>query len=266
MHPSAALLASIDFAQAQSAPTPVWLTAAIAAGSAVFGALAGGYATYRANLALEVKRRTARVAIRRKAKVYTPLRAHLLELQQAMEQDAHLDRGVARVHPADKGFPRRPAFWLWEDLVADGRGLTSPSRTVAQRLDAVGPANDALNQALEASDEIFSRHGRPAYEQLTGRELLRDWPSAGRRAEVIRDREGLWALFSPPFMAESDRGVEMSEAFRARLAGQPDVTHVRARVVEAERVLAGAVSQALEALEEAMRRTAERYEQEQPEE
>lgn len=244
---------------------PVWLTAVIAAGSAVFGALAGGYATYQANLALEVKRRTARVAIRRKAKVYTPLRAHLLDLQQAMEQDAHLDRGVARVRPDDKGFRRRPAFWLWEDLVADGRGLTSPSRTVAQRMDAVGPAIDALNQALEASDEVFSRHGRPAYEQLTGRKLLMDWPSAGRRAEVIRDREGLWDLFGR-FVPESDRSVEMNEAFRVHLAGQPDVTQVRARVIEAERVLAGAVSQALQALEEAMRRTAERYEQEQPEE
>jgi hypothetical protein len=259
------LLASIDFAQAQSAPTPVWLTAVIAAGSAVFGALAGGYATYRANLALEVKRRTARVAIRRKAKVYTPLRAHLLELQHATEQDAHLDRGVARVRPNNKGHPRDPAFWLWEDLVADGRGLTSPSRTVAQRLDAVGPAIDALNQALEASDEIFCRHGRPAYEQLTGRKLLMGWP-AGRRAEVIRDREGLWDLFGRPFVPENDRSVEMNEAFRAHLAGQPDVTQVRARVIEAERVLAGAASQALQALEEAMRRTAERYEQEQPEE
>jgi hypothetical protein len=48
---------------------PLWATAVVAISAALLGSLVGGYASFKANEALELSRRRARAQIRRKAKI-----------------------------------------------------------------------------------------------------------------------------------------------------------------------------------------------------
>jgi hypothetical protein len=61
------------------------MTACVAVLAALLGAGVGGYASFKGSDALESKRRTARSMIRRKAKVYTPIREELIELRESQQ-------------------------------------------------------------------------------------------------------------------------------------------------------------------------------------
>ena len=109
---------------------PFWQTAIVAVVAALLGSLVGGYASFRASEALEQRRREARAKIRRKAKVYTPIRSELLELQAARDQNAVFDsRGIIREPPPPYINPAA-SLHLWKDLVDDGRALTAVSETI----------------------------------------------------------------------------------------------------------------------------------------
>lgn len=106
---------------------PFWQTAVVAVGAALLGSLVGGFASFRASEALEQRRREARTKIRRKAKVYTPIRSELLELQEARKRGAVFDsRGILREPPPPYVNPAA-SLYRWKDLVDDGRALTAAS-------------------------------------------------------------------------------------------------------------------------------------------
>ena len=71
-----------------------WVTSAVAVGAALLGSFGGAVGLYYASVVLEDRRRKALSEIRRKAKVYTPIREELIALRRAIAEDRHLIVGV----------------------------------------------------------------------------------------------------------------------------------------------------------------------------
>lgn len=256
------LLALTLLATSERGGDPAWVTAGVAASSVVLGALVGGFASYGANVALENRRRKARAAVRRKAKVYTPLRAELRGLREALEKDEHLQWKIGRTEPDQRGFDQGPRFYRWDQLVADGRATTSASQAVRVRIEAVGAAIDGFNRSLEKATEVFSTVGRPLYTDVMGKELsLVEWPHVGDRAEVIRDTGDVWGLFGVG-NAEREQNKSAAAEFRERFTAIPEVQQARESVASTDRTLLFSIEAAVSELEAAMERIAERYEKE----
>jgi len=130
-----------------------WLTAAVAVGAALLGSFGGAIGLYYASVRLEGRRRKALSEIRRKAKVYTPIREELIALRRAIAEDHHLSVGVRRERSADE-WPRDvPLLVIWREFVDDGRANTTASASVREVLGRMEEATNVFNLALKATQE-----------------------------------------------------------------------------------------------------------------
>lgn len=242
---------------------PFWVTAGVALASALLGAAVGGYASFRANEALEIRRREARAMIRRKAKVYTPIREELVSLQAALASGNHLGyRGILREVPQQQTMRPVPVLALWADMVEDGRAQTSASTTVRELLDRVERHVDAFNAVLEEKRVIIEERGDAVLGALGGSPAIQNWIDSDLE-HLVRDQFDELSLLNsgleghPAFNHPS----EFVEAWKRDEAGQSAIRAVR----EAEAALTDSVSAAIEELNAAMTRIANRYEHESPE-
>jgi hypothetical protein len=93
----------------------------------------------------ERRRRKALSEIRRKAKVYTPIREELIALRRAIAEDRHLSDGVHRKR-SDNQWPRdAPLLVIWREYVEDGRANTMASPSIREVLGRVEGATDVFN-------------------------------------------------------------------------------------------------------------------------
>jgi hypothetical protein len=135
---------------------PLWATAAVAIVAALLGSIVGGYASFRANYAMELARRRARAQVRRKAKIYTPIRSELLALREACARGVHMDYWLI-VRGIPPGVIRKPAsLHIWKDLVNDGRAGTAASKRIAALLDHVDACAETLNQQVLSARTLFA--------------------------------------------------------------------------------------------------------------
>jgi hypothetical protein len=242
---------------------PDWLPVAIAGGAAVLGAIAGGFASYFANERLETRRREARAAVRRSAKVYTPLRSQLIALSAVLDKDEHLMWGKVSRRGGDED-DRTPRFDFWDQLVEDGRATTSVTKPIRERLQTVVAAIDEFNRSVEAADRVFRSHGERIYLDVTGQPMTRvDWPGHRMRVEIVRARDQTWELFGFTEQ-EKQQNAEKDKQFRDRFNAVDDVANARGRIEASEESLKSAIRDAQIALEQAMERIARKYEKEAP--
>jgi hypothetical protein len=177
---------------------PVWATVVIAAGSAVVGALAGGVATYKASSRLEKKLRDARAAIRRKAKIYSPLRSDLRDLLDNLESPNALRRIETEPWPRYRfgGL----YFTAWEEMKEDGRALTLGKRP-AKAMATVATAIALFNEEFERNQALAVQITRQALDSHP--EANHDWQGAPDLRHFI------------------DNSIEPHEVGIVRVAGEP---------------------------------------------
>ncbi len=134
-----------------------WVTASVAIGAALLGSFGGAIGLYYASIRLEGRRRKALSEIRRKAKVYTPIREELVALRRAIAKDQHLRIGVRRERSDDQWPRDAPLLVIWREFADEGRATASPS--VREALGRVEAAADAFNPVLATTRRAFGERG-----------------------------------------------------------------------------------------------------------
>lgn len=246
---------------------PWWVTPVVAIVAALLGAAVGGFASFLANDRLERRRREARAAIRRKAKVYTPIRQELVDLMKALDEDAHLRKGINRTRPESGAFRRgEPDLFRWDEMRSDGRALTAASDRVRRQLEEVNRGADAFQQEVGRGVEVFDRVGRRIYREITGSDTtLVSWVHGDEVANALRDRMEQTHLFG--FSSnEREENREATASFAELFRQDEEVQTTMARIREAEGEMRRATVGAIAELDRGMEHIAARYEREVPDE
>jgi hypothetical protein len=250
-----------------------WVTASVAVGSALLGSGFGAVGSYYASVVLEDRRRKAVSAIRRKAKVYTPIREELIALRRAIAEDRHLSEGV-RLKRSENQWPRNaPLLVIWREFVEDGRANTTASPNVREALERVEGATDVFNLALKAtrstfderSDAIVERSGfTPDYPHQLRREFEALYRHGARNARIFRIHP---SPSNPhrdvsPLTSLPELPTQEQEAFVSLWEGDEAVRDAATKLGETECGLNEAAESAIAVLDEAMKRIADKYEHE----
>ena len=250
-----------------------WITAIVAVGAALLGSFGGAIGLYCASIALEGRRRKALSEIRRKAKVYTPIREELIALRRALAEDRHLSGGVRRERSDGRWSRDAPLLVIWREFVDDGRANTTASASVREALERVEGATDVFNLALGAAHHAFKERGdviveqsgfTPDYPGQLRSEFEALYRRGVREARIFRVRPGpsdphrdVSPLTSAPatLTPEQEKFVTLWEADEA-------VRDAATKLGEAERGLDKAAAEAIAELDAAMKRIADNYEHE----
>ena len=147
----------------------------------------------------EGRRRKALAEIRRKAKVYTPIRAELVSLQRAIGEGRHAGyRGILRERPEYQTMVPAPVLVIWREFVEDGRANTTASARVTAALDGVDAAADSLNDPMTVARGTFKERGEAIAEQSGFSPAVTNWYESEFQALI---RHGLRSsgAFSNPF-------------------------------------------------------------------
>jgi hypothetical protein len=246
-------------AKSMEEPLDVSLTIGIAAGSALLGAVAGGMASFQASVALDGRRRKARAAIRRKAKVYTPIRAELRALRT--ETTKAIVWGIDRQESDPDPPVRGPKWRLWLVLKADGRATTAASVDVSKCLDHLEMAIDDFENGRKQALKCFSAVGYRVYKEVTGRDmkLMNAWDSGGDLLDALEDKEEVW---SPLGIVDRSQPTDYFPEFREKFNGSPGVTEMRTLIYRVLDELETAIDQAIAELDKSMASIARKYERE----
>ncbi len=250
-----------------------WITAIVAVGAALLGSFGGAIGLYRASIALEGRRRKALAEIRRKAKVYTPIREELIALRRAIAEDRHLGVGVRRERSHDQWPRDAPLLVIWREFVDDGRANTTASANVREALGRVEDAADVFNVALNDARSTFKERGDALVEQSgftpdypghlasEFEALYRHGVRSARIYHVYPDPSDPHGDVSPRTSAPDTLTAEQ-EAFVSLWEGDEAVRDAAAKLGEAERALDAAAEEAIAVLDAAMKRIADNYEHE----
>jgi hypothetical protein len=238
-----------------------WVTALVAVGAALLGSIAGALGSYLASTRQEDRRRQALSEIRRKAKVYTPIRKELLVLKRAIHEGRHLNGGISRELPDVQGWSRAPVLLTWHELTEDGRAKASANASVRAALDHVEHCADEVTEAVNAILPAFIERG----DALTARSgfspQVRHWqPSAYQSIMRVgmRDSDVFKVYGDAPSQVDSPE----AERFIAAWEGDEAVQAVVRRLRTAEEAMTAAIDEAVGALDAAMTKIAEKYERE----
>jgi hypothetical protein len=235
---------------------PLWATAVVAVLAALLGAAVGGYASFRASEALEIRRRRARSQIRRKAKIYTPIRQELLALREAWQTGSHMGTWLIVRDEPPPVIHRPASLHLWKDLVEDGRAMTAVSHKVKGLLDQVDVCADALNREVLAARETFAERGVAILATLGQEPRVQNWVETDTGALLRGHFEDLNIIYSVP--------DDLRGRFIALWESDPAVADRTAGVHEVDVALRTALDAAIAELGDAMQRIAEKYENESP--
>jgi len=236
---------------------PVWMTVVIASGSAVVGAVVGGVATYLASSRLEKRLRTARAAIRRKAKIYTPLRSDLRDLLSYLESSDRLTR--IDTEPWARRRYGGLTFATWEEMKEDGRDLTLAKKP-AEAMAKVAAAIDAFNQEFDRGEVLAKEITREALKAHP--DANHDWPSAPNLWRFIDHsiQPHEVGIETRPGEPADSRTPRVHQEVVALIERDPRTTSLVASVSTAIDDLRASLRAAIKTLEESMKAIANRYE------
>jgi cytochrome c556 len=250
-----------------------WVTASVAVGAALLGSFFGAIGLYYASVRLEGQRRKALSEIRRKAKVYTPIREELVALRRAIAEDRHLDYGVLRDR-SDNHWARNPPYLvIWREFVDDGRANTTASPRIREALARMEGSADAFNKALKAARDTFQERGDAITEQSG---FTADWPGQlGNEFKTLYRHGVREARIYREYPSPSDPHKDVSPLRRAPATLTVEQTAfvnlweadeamrgAATKLGEAERGLAEAAEATIAELDKAMKRIADDYEHE----
>lgn len=237
-----------------------WTTAVVAVVAALLGAVVGGIATFVANDRMESRRRLARASIRRKAKVYTPIRHELIALTNAIDSGSHLQFGIHTVPPEERFHLNGPRVFLWDEMKRDGRGLSSAAANVRSALDAVDAEIREFNNRRTEMADVLERQGRAHFESVTGAPTtMVEWVHGNTLEALVRSDDFTESLFGYGHPSDSD-AVHARAAVVEKCTSDPEVQAALTALNQATTSLHRTANLAIQTLEGAMARIAERYE------
>jgi hypothetical protein len=239
-----------------------WL---ISGGSAILGAFAGGYATYKASARLDDRVRARQSAIRRKTKIYVPLRSALLTFQSQLEDDRHIEHGIYVDPPGAYEVRNHPTLGLWMSMKEDGRAL-SASRRIYNEMDRLVDEAARFNEIRKDADAVFARVGRELVvaQNQNVTVSMETWPWGFYvTAQIYNDARDGWALFGIPQLDPAR--VQDFERFRASFNADDDAKNARLKLKTADDLIRDQGMKALNALEGAITSIGQKYEKEHPE-
>ena len=242
-------------------------------GAALLGSFAGALGLYYASVRLESRRRKALSEIRRKAKVYTPIREELVALRRVIAEDRHLSEGIRRERPDRQWMRNAPLLVIWREFVDDGRANTTASPRVREALGRVEDATDAFNAALEEAHNIFRERGDVIAEQSGFTPDFHGWQQREFRTllrDGVRDARIYHEYVSPsdphkdvsPLMSAPATLTAEQTAFITQWEGDRAVRDATKKLTEAESGLGDTANEAIAELDAAMKRIADDYEHE----
>jgi hypothetical protein len=246
---------------------PLWATALIALAAAFIGAIAGGYASYRASVASDKRVREARAAIRKKAKLYTPLRSEIISLQEDIEEQPA--RSI--LTPATDSYYHfrytdRPGFYLWDEMTEDGRALSaSPlvQSVMAELHKAIDRYNGGLKEVERILNPVFHAAAKEAGLKLYGGASVDSYLN-----DVLNRSEGNWMHLGGYDMAAADASQREEKLARQRrrmqeiLVESEEAKQGRMLIAQRKAELSSALGKARLQLESTMRSIATKYEME----
>lgn len=244
----------------QKGGEPAWLTAVIAVGSALLGSTVGGYASFRASEAMEIRRRRARAQLRRKAKVYAD--PHRAAGASGSQKEGRILGywGIMREPPP--GVMRQPAsIYHWRQLVEDGRAQTAASDRVRDLLNTVEARVDRINGLAVKLKEVFTERAEAILAELGESPKIQNWVDSDVEEMVAGRFDDLGLLGTRYGEAVSDH---VAEKFEATWKADEAIREVLEEARQADRDLAAALDTAIAELDRAMRSIARRYEHESP--
>lgn len=236
---------------------PLWATAAVAIAAALLGSVVGGLASYQVNVSLENRRREARTKIRRKAKIYTPIRDELVAMRDAV-QDGRVLRGIAREEPPRRTMLMAPTLYLWSDLVRDGRAATSASTKVAERLTKLDDAADALNEAIKDMTQRFEERGPKISSRFGLTPTVNNWIHSDYLKLFQQEYDDLYLIGRGPGGTQPDAAT--ADAFIQAWERDDVVRTARDSVEQTLDTFKSSLDLALNEVEDAMQRIAKKYE------
>ena len=237
-------------------------TAVVAAASAILGAITGGIASFKANVALDNRRRRARAAIRRKAKVYTPLRAESIALSRAMDQDEHFAWGIDTKERNPEWPDKGPVWRLWPALKEDGRAATAASRKIVRALDRAEEDIAHFEGKRMQAFSVLAEVGYETYEKIVGEQMtiVNAFDSGTALLEVFRNEDGeVWYPF------QRTAGEAHFGALRASLNANARVQGLRETLEASNLRLRAGIATAIDELEAGIASIARRHEMEEVE-
>jgi hypothetical protein len=238
-------------------------TAVVAIGATLVGSLVGAYGSFRASVSLENRRREARAAIRRKAKLYTPLRQELKLCRERLAEGRQFGPfGVAR-DPTPTISPP-PELLVWRQFVEDGRAM-SASKRVRSALDGVEQRADEFNGAMQTTTRVFNDRGAALLADLGSSPAVINWLSADLDPLMKHEFASLnilGTLVGPVPTTSPELQGQFETAWRQDAA----IAEAESALTQADRALSDAVEEALHALEKEMEQIATKYEREIPDE
>jgi hypothetical protein len=238
---------------------PWYVTAGVALAAALFGSVVGVVSTYQMNVRQDKRHRVERAEIRRKAKVYTPIRAELLALRNDIAQDKHLSSGILR---ADRGYRTQenpPELYVWRGFVEDGRALSSASERVRKALDDLDEQADTFNTALSDATAIFQERADAMFESLGIKPPWPNWVQSGSGFPFLV-RHRFDQMFSGPL--DNELKGEVLQAFTEAWNHDSQISAVSQSFAGTEAALRKSLVDAIDDVETAMQRIAQKHEHE----
>jgi hypothetical protein len=238
---------------------PWYVTASVALGAALLGSVVGAVSTYRLNVALDNRSREARAEIRRKAKIYTPIRAELLALRDAIARDEHLNyfQGILREDRGYRTMVNPPELYFWRQYTEDGRAMASASARVGAALDALDSAADAFNAALHKARDVFQERGDVILGAAGIETNVSNWIGA-EAVPLIHRRFA--DLFSGPIPQPLD--AAMADRLRQSWDDDAAINAADSVLHDAVTTLRTSLDAAITEVERAMQRIARKHESE----
>jgi hypothetical protein len=253
------------FAVAATAPVhvtlsePLIVTALVAIGAAVVGAVVGGIVTYRVSLAAEEKRREELAKIRRSRKTYRPLRDELTALRNAMDAQAHL--GFGRITRSDPGplFRSQANLWQWSEIVDDGRAAIAVSNSMRKVLDGVNEAADEFNLTVERAQVGVKQRAETLVSEMNIPVQMLHWEVQDFVPLVRMHLDGQLHIVD---QLGSNTLSPQHGALVAAWRADPIAQEWHERVTRVDAELSRHVDEAIDALDAAMVEIARKYERE----
>ena len=247
------------FASSTSSDSEVVL-ALVGVAAALLGAVVGGGLSYWGSIALHKRAQRARAAIRRKAKLYTPLRAQLVELLEHLDLPDRYHLPIQREGDVPQTLQPRPHFTLWSEMVEDGRSV-SIAKSIRDSIERSVFAIDAFNSTLSEVQSVVDEVGRDSYHRVMGEDLsLVNWASSGGTDAVILERDDL-----NMFWDDRDQNLDNEARIRSLISEDPRIERARQKMRSSDNQLKSALRASVDDLEGAMQRIARKYEHEPPE-
>ena len=237
--------------------TPEIVVGLVGVAGALLGAVVGGALSYWGSIALQKRAQRGRAAIRRKAKLYTPLRAQLIELLGHLEDPDRYNLEIQTEGEVPQTVKPRPYFTLWSEMVEDGRSV-SVSNSIRDSIERSVFAINAFNSTLSELQSTVEEIGLEAYRRVMAEDLrLMYWASSGGANAVMQEREDL-----DLFWDDRHQNLENEARIRSLIYEDARIVAARRKMLSSDAQLKSALRGSVDDLESAMERIARRYEHE----